>query len=118
MKRILVVDDEVEIVDFLENFLKRFKLNVMKATSGAEALRLYDKDAVDFVFLDVQMGAIDGFTVLEEIKKRNPSAKAMMITGRGEKEYLDRAEKLGVVDYITKPLDLGDLREKIERYIL
>ena len=117
-KNILLVDDEKEIVNFLENFLRRLKLSSLKATSGEEALSMYDKDKIHLVFLDIQMKGIDGLSVLKEIKTRDPEAQVIMITGKAEKEFQYKAKELGALDYITKPLDLGDLREKIHRYLL
>jgi len=117
-KRILLVDDEVEVVNFLSHFLKRFKISTLKATSGEDALRMYDKDNIDLVFLDIQMGGIGGLTVLKEIKAVNPGAKIIMITGKADTEHQDKAKQLGAIDYIIKPLDLVDLKEKIDKYIL
>jgi len=117
-KRILLVDDEVEIVNFLEHFLKRFKILAIRATSGKEALSLYDKDKVDFIFLDIQMKGIDGLTVLKKIKKIDPEAKIIMITAKADLENQNKAKELGAIDYIVKPLNLLNLKEKIEKYIL
>ncbi len=117
-KDVLLVDDEKDIVNFLEHFLRRMKLSSIKATSGEEALVAYDKNKVGFVFLDIQMKGIDGFSVLKELKERDPAVQVIMITGRSEKDSQDKAKELGAIDYITKPLDLGDLKEKVNRYIL
>jgi len=117
-KSILLVDDEVEIVNFLANFLGRLGINTIKATSGEEALKLYDKDKIDFVFLDIQMQGIDGLTVLRRIKEVNPRARVIMITGKVDIVSQTKAKKGGALDYITKPLDLGELKEKVEKYIL
>ena len=117
-KTILLVDDESDIINYLENFLRRFKISSIKTLSGEDALAVYDKDKVDFVFLDIEMKGINGFTVFEELKKRNPAVKVIMITGWSEQEYQDKARGLGAVDYITKPLDLSELKEKIHKYIL
>ncbi|OGS17044.1 MAG: hypothetical protein A2219_02665 [Elusimicrobia bacterium RIFOXYA2_FULL_50_26] len=119
-KTILVVDDEEEIVSFLERFLQRMNLSSIKATSGREALRLYVEKKVDLVFLDIQLESRDGhdgLSVLRELRKQNSSAQVIMITGRIEQEYQDKARELGAIDYIVKPLDLGDLRQKINKYI-
>lgn len=115
-RHFLLVDDEVEIVDFMERFLKRLKISSTKATSGEEALRTYDKDAVDCVFLDLHMNGLDGFAVLEEIKKVNPEAKVIIIAGSADKASLERAKQLGAADYIMKPIDLSELKEKIDLY--
>ncbi|MBN1823997.1 MAG: response regulator [Endomicrobiales bacterium] len=115
---ILVVDDEEEIVSFMQNFLKRMKIASTIATSGEEALALYDKDKIDCVFLDIHMEGIDGFKVLKRIKQEDPEAKVIIIAGSPEKEPRERAKALGAIDYISKPLDLRDLKEKIEKYVL
>lgn len=117
-KRVLLVDDEVEIIDFLENFLKRFKLTSIKATSGEDALALYDKEQVDFVFLDIQLKAMDGISVLKELKRINPEVKVIMITGKSEDDFQEKAKSFGALDYITKPLDLSELKDKVYKYIL
>ena len=117
-KTVLLVDDEVEIIDFLENFLKRFKISSVKVTSGEEALEVYREDAVGFVFLDIQLPGINGIEVLTELKKINPAVKVIMITGRADNEFQQNALRLGAIDYVTKPLDLGELKEKIQKYIV
>jgi len=117
-KRILLVDDEVEVVNFLAHFLRRFKIPTIKATSGEDALCIYNKESISFVFLDIQMGGIDGLTVLQRIKAKNPDAKIIMITGKADTEHQDKAKELGAIDYIVKPLDLTDLKEKIDKHIL
>lgn len=117
-KTILIVDDEQDIVNFMEKFLRRFKILGIKATSGEEALQLYKKDKIDFVFLDVNMNGIDGLTVLAELKKINPDVRVFIITGSQGEEGRKIAFSLGAVDFITKPLDLNELKEKIEKYVL
>ncbi len=117
-KCILLVDDEIDVVNFLANFLRRFRINTIKATSGEEALELYSREKIDFVFLDIQMKGIDGLTVLKEIREMNPEAKVIMITGKADRNFFVRAKKEGALDYIIKPLDLGELRKKVEKYIL
>jgi DNA-binding response OmpR family regulator len=64
------------------------------------------------------MPDMDGFEVLEELKKKEPSVKAMMITGRDDKDSQEKARKLGAHDYIVKPLDLEELHKKIYEHIL
>jgi len=118
MPKVLVVDDEVEIADFLCNFLKRFKITTEQASNGKEALELYDKQNPDWVFLDVRMPDMDGFEVLVALKEKDPKAKVMMITGSEDKQSQEQAKSLGALDYVVKPLDLEELHEKIQNYIL
>jgi DNA-binding response OmpR family regulator len=116
-KYVLLVDDEKVIVDFLERFLKRLNIASIAVTSGEEALEVYSRAHFDLVLLDIQLGGIDGLYVLEKIKQKDPSVKAIMITGRAEKVLQERALSLGALDYITKPLDLSELRAKLGRYL-
>ena len=117
-KRILIVDDEQDIVNFMEKFLKRFKILGLKATSGEEALAIYAKDKIDFVFLDINMKGLDGLAVLSQLKTLNPDVKVFMITGSQDEEVRRKAIESGALDFITKPLDLNELKEKIEKYVL
>ncbi|MBU1121749.1 MAG: response regulator [Candidatus Omnitrophota bacterium] len=117
-KRVLVVDDEKEITDFLERFLNRFDITVVKASEGMQAFDFYNKHNPDCVFLDIQMPGKDGMTVLKELRAIDSASKIIMITGRDDKEFQEKAKQLGAIDYITKPLDLGELSSKIEKYIL
>ena len=115
---ILVVDDEVEVVDFLCNFLRRFNLSVIKATEGKGALETFKKNNPAWVLLDIKIPDISGLELLKEFKKINPDVKVIMITGRDDKESQVEAKKLGALDYLIKPLDLEELHNKIKTYIL
>lgn len=115
--QVLIVDDEKEIVDFLESFLSRLDIATIKATTGQEALERYDASQPEFVFLDIKMPDKDGITVLKELRGKNPQVKVIMITGSEEREMQLQAKKHGAIDYITKPLDLSDLRQKIKEHI-
>ena len=117
-KHILLIDDEDEIVAFMENFLRLFKIVSTKATSGEEALEVYNPETMDFVFLDLHLKLMDGFTVLKRLKEINPTVKVFIIAGSHDKESMDKAMALGAVDYITKPIDLSDFKSKIDQYIL
>jgi len=116
-KHVLLVDDEEEIVAYMENFLKRFKISSTKVTSGEEALAVYDPKTMQFVFLDLHMKTIDGFTVLRKLKDINPDVKVIIIAGSPDKDSMDKARAMGAIDYITKPIDLSDFKNKIFKYI-
>ena len=118
MTKILVVDDEAEVADFLCNFFRRFKIDSEKALNGKDAIEMFSRIKPDWVCLDIKMPEISGLEVLKKIKEINPDVGAIMITGRDDKESQVKAKELGAVDYIVKPLDLEDLHKKIENYIL
>lgn len=117
-KKVLVVDDETEIVDFLCNFLRRFGVSVAKAKNAQEVFKKHKEDNPDYIFLDIGMPECDGLEILRQLKKNNSEAKVIMITGKTDKDSLSAAKKYGAIDYITKPLDLGELSKKIKNYIL
>ncbi len=115
--KILLVDDEVDVVNFLSHFLSRMKISSTPVTSGEDALEVFEKGKFDLVFLDIKMRGIDGFIVLEKLKAKDPEVKVIMITGRDDIESQTRAKTLGAIDYIVKPLDLVDLKNKINKYL-
>ncbi|MFA5337212.1 MAG: response regulator [Candidatus Omnitrophota bacterium] len=117
-KKVLIVDDEREIVDFLGRFLQRLGVTAIKAYNGEEALKKFDQEHPDFIFLDIQMPDKDGITILREIKKIDSAVKIIIITGKDDKDLQAKAKKYGAIDYITKPLELSELSAKIDNYIL
>lgn len=117
-KKVMVVDDEKEIVDFLERFLIRFNLSVIKATGGLEAFDFFKQHRPELVFLDIKMPDKDGLVLLQELIEIDQRLKVIMITGRDEEEIRDKAKSMGALDYITKPLDLTELGGKVKKYIL
>ncbi len=117
-KRVLVVDDEREVVDFLEQFLMRRGVGVVTATSGAQALDACKEMLPDCVFLDIQMPGKDGLAVLKDLRGLYPQLNVIMITGKDEEKLKEEAAKAGALDYVTKPLDLGELSQTIKKHIL
>ena len=116
--KILVVDDEIEVVNFLCVFLERLGLNAEKAICGREALEIFSRKKPEWVFLDIKMPDMDGLEILKKMKEIDPNIKAMMITGRNDESTQNEAQALGASDYLMKPIDLDNLREKIEQYIM
>ncbi len=116
--KILVVDDEVEVVNFLCVFLERLDLKVEKAINGREALEIFSRNRPEWVFLDIKMPDMDGLEVLKKMKEIDPNIKAMMITGRDDAATQSEAQALGASDYLIKPIDLDDLLGKVTKYIL
>ncbi|MFA5271220.1 MAG: response regulator [Candidatus Omnitrophota bacterium] len=117
-KKVLVVDDEEEIADFLCSFLRRFGVDAAKAKNAQEVFKKHKEDNPDYIFLDIEMPECDGIEILRQLKKNNSEAKVIMITGKTDNDSLKSAKKYGAIDYITKPLDLLELSRKIENYIL
>jgi DNA-binding response OmpR family regulator len=116
-KKILIVDDEEEILAFMARFLKRLEIDSITAVSGEDAIDLFKKNTFDCVLLDIHLGGMNGVEVLKSMKKLNPKVKAMIITGNICSDLKTDVHNLGVIDYIQKPIDLSDFKEKILNYI-
>ena len=103
--KILYAEDENSIVQFVKVIFKKNDMtDVTYASNGAEALEIYKKDHCDLVITDMIMPIMDGFELIENIKKINPSQIFMMVTGLENKEDLIRAIELRVNFFIEKPI--------------
>jgi len=115
--KILVVDDEVEVANFLCVFLKRLGLNSEKANSGKEGLEAFNRYKPEWVFLDIKMPDMDGLELLKKIKEIDADIKVIMITGKDDEVIQNEARLLGASDYIVKPMDLEEMRKIIKKHI-
>lgn len=111
--RILVVDDEESIREFLEIMLKKEGYEVSLAEDGAKALEVINKKSFDMVISDLQMPNLTGIELLREVKNQYPDMLFMMITAFGTTESAVEAMKLGAYDYITKPFKIDEVRLNI-----
>ncbi|NWG04036.1 MAG: response regulator [Syntrophaceae bacterium] len=116
--RILVVDDEKEIRDFLYKALSRIgKFQVEVASSGDEALEKLKKESFDLVLTDLKMPKMDGLQLITEIAKLNADILTMMMTGHGTIDSALEAMKRGASDYLMKPLSLDELLVRIQKVL-
>jgi len=119
-KKILVVDDEIDIVDYFAAVLKSRGCVVFKARRGMEALDIIDKEKPDLVFLDIMLPDIDGLEVCRKTKekKSHPSLPVVvMITSRVRKEYKTRAKEAGADLFLSKPINPQQIIETVESYL-
>jgi two-component system nitrogen regulation response regulator NtrX len=104
-RRVLVIDDEKGIREALRQVLEYEAIEVQTAPSGSEALKLYPEFRPHLVFLDVKMQGMDGLAVLKELKRLDPQAQVVMISGHGTIQTAVEATQLGAYDFLEKPLD-------------
>lgn len=113
MIRLLVVDDEVDICDFVRNFFKERNFEVYVAYNGKEALGLLESVDPHIVLLDLRMPVMGGMDTLKEISKRKPDTKVIIVTAVEDTEKAEEAKRHNAVEYITKPLVLEQLERSV-----
>ncbi len=111
--RILIVDDEQELVTAMAERLALRGFNVETATSGADALRHIDEDGFSVLILDVKMPGVGGLELMAQIKQRNPDLPVILFTGHTSVADAERGMKEGAFDYLVKPIDIDTLIERI-----
>ncbi len=117
-KRILLVDDDMDILTSMQAAFEPTGAIVETAGNGNKAVELAEKNPPDIVVLDMMLPGRSGFLVLEKIKSKKPRlAKpfVIMITGNPGKRHQMYAESLGVSEYFTKPVKLDKLIAAAER---
>ena len=117
-KRILIVDDDAEIVESLRYALEAKKYTVLIARDGNQGLAMAEREDPDLVILDMMMPKRSGFLVLEKLRRtRAVPLKVIMITANEGSRHKAYAEMLGVDDYIRKPFAMERLVESVNRLL-
>jgi len=111
--RILIADDEPEIVRGLEDNLRFEGYQTVSATNGQDALALALSDAPDLVLLDIMMPRLSGWDVCRELRRRGVDVPVIMLTARGAEVDRVLGLELGADDYVTKPFSLRELLARV-----
>jgi len=117
MPKLLIVDDELDVREFAKNFFSRRNIECFTAAGGIEAVSLFKEHRPNLTLLDIRMEDKNGIDVLEEIKKIDPNAKVIMVTGVEEEEAANKSKELGAIGYIHKPLVLEELEQVVLKEI-
>jgi len=111
---VLLVDDEAEFVETFSERLIMRNLEISKAFSGKEALKILEKNKnIEVVILDVMMPELDGIETLVEIRKRYPLVEVIMLSGHSTVESAIEGMKKGAFDYLMKPCDMDQIIAKV-----
>lgn len=111
--RILVVDDEKNIVDIIKYNLKKEGYEVMTAGDGEEALRLNEEFKPDIILLDIMMPKLDGYAVCRKVREKYDTP-IIMLTARAEEVDKVLGLELGADDYVTKPFGTRELMARVK----
>jgi two-component system, OmpR family, phosphate regulon sensor histidine kinase PhoR len=117
-ERILVVDDSMEMRDFLSNgILKREGYTVESARNGIEGLERAASMNPDLIITDLSMPEMDGLMMLEELRRRRLNMPAILMTAEGSEDIAVRALRVGVMDYFVKPFDPMEMLDAVVRIL-
>ncbi|MDX1764232.1 MAG: sigma-54 dependent transcriptional regulator, partial [bacterium] len=114
---ILIIDDEVEICNYLKTLISQFGYAAETATSGADGLALCKQIKPDLVILDVVMPGMDGLEVLKEIQSLDSETAVIMLSGHRQTSTVVGAMRLGAADFINKPFDPDELEITISKVL-
>ncbi len=115
-KKILLVEDEQEIVEMIQMALEARGYEVMAAYDGSEGLRMATEKKPDLILLDIIMPGLNGYQVCRELKN-HPSTREtpiIYLTAKGQETDKFWGFETGAAEYIVKPFEMGDLIEKME----
>ena len=119
MYKVLIVEDDPMVAMINEQYIKRnknFEI-VGKCSDGASALDFLESGAVDLLILDVFMPKMDGFETLRKIRNKQITVEAIMVTAANDRDSLEEALHLGIVDYLVKPFTFDRFQMAREKYI-
>ena len=113
--RILIIDDDPFHAETVAEVLARVGFECTVATSGKDGARKIENDEFDVVLTDLKMGDLDGLSLLRKVRQESPETLVVVVTGFGDVKTAVEAFKQGAYDYLTKPLDMAELRALVEK---
>ncbi|MBF0450407.1 MAG: response regulator [Candidatus Magnetomorum sp.] len=111
--KVLLVDDEEEFVVTLSERLKMRQIDSTVALSGEMAMKAMNEDLPDVILLDLKMPGMDGMEILRRTQNNYPDVQIIMQTGHGSEKDKKEAQRLGVFDYLSKPVPIEKLIKTI-----
>ncbi len=119
MKKILIVDDEPNIVMALEYALKKNNYEVFIARDGSEAIEIATTQQPHLIVLDIMMPKVDGYEVLEFVRKNEAiqHTKVIFLSAKNKEKDIEKGLQLGANDYLTKPFSMKKLLTRIEEQL-
>jgi two-component system response regulator HydG len=113
--KVLVVDDEVALAQTMAEALERSGYDVVMAHSGAEGLKVLERQEPSIILTDLKMEGMDGLTLLKNAKHELPDAEVVVVTGHGDVKTAVEAMRAGAANYVQKPVGLEELRTMVDK---
>ena len=117
-RNILIVDDNPEQVEILSELVSELGHTAYTAADGELALQLFQERAIDLVITDIKMPRMDGMTLLEKIRQRDPKVRVIVVTGFPSSETILRTIENDGYTYLVKPVKLKSMASLIEKAFL
>ena len=119
MYKVLIVEDDPMVAMINEQYVMKNKnFSVCgKCKDGLSALEFLETNSVDLIIMDVYMPKLDGFETLHQIRKKKISADVIMVTAANDRDSLEEALHLGIVDYLVKPFTFDRFQTALQKYI-
>lgn len=119
MYKVLIVEDDPMVAMINEQYVMKNKnFSVCgKCKDGLSALEFLETNSVDLIIMDVYMPKLDGFETLRQIRKKQISADVIMVTAANDRDSLEEALHLGIVDYLVKPFTFDRFQTALQKYI-
>ena len=120
MARILIIDDDVQVLDMLKQTLECEEYEMVGSPNGKEGIRLHREDPVDLIITDIIMPEKEGIETIMELKRDFPDVKIIAISGGGiigPEDYLHMAKILGAKRTFAKPVDRDELLKAVKELI-
>ena len=118
-RKILIVDDEPNIVRSLEYAFKKKDYNVFIARDGTEALEIAEREVPDVILLDIMMPQLDGYETLRRLRKKNKldDTKVIFLSAKTKSADIEKGKSLGADGYLTKPFSIKKIISNVEELI-
>jgi DNA-binding NtrC family response regulator len=113
MIRVLIVDDEYQLLEVFKKKLSKEGMEVFTASNGEEAVSIIKQETLDIGLFDIKLPDTDGVELLEKLREMQPTVEVIMLTGYASVDTAIRSMKLGAYDYLTKPVKLSELHTVI-----
>ncbi len=117
MSNIIAVDDILDATKLIKRILERKGHKIFPFTEEEEAIAFVEKNEVDLAILDIKLKKMSGVEVLEELKKRSPSIRVIILTGYPTIETARECLRLGADEYCVKPIDKDELEDKVQQIL-
>ena len=119
-KKILIVDDEPNIVISLEFLMKKEGFDVRVARNGTEALEIINRDLPSLVLLDIMMPDVDGYAICSQVKKSDKlkHIKIVFLSAKSKESDIQKGYDMGASLYVTKPFSTRDLMKKVKELLV